>query len=435
LKKKVSFISLGCFKNVVDTEVLGGLLEQRGMEIVSGYEKSDYLIINTCGFVRDAKEESIEEILTALEEKEKGDYKKIVAFGCLIERYYKDLKENFKNIDLLWGNNNLEKLADLISKDENEDYSYNKLFLYDHNYKRITITTPNSRFIKISEGCNMKCSFCAIPQIRGEYRSRDIDSILIEAENLIKSGVKEITLISQNSTYFGKDKGKESQLPELLKRLSELGVEWIRVLYLMPEEVNDEILDGFNNKNVLPYFDLPFQHVSKKIIKLMNRNGDFNDKLNLVKKIRKNFKNAVIRSSFIVGFPQEDDDDFELLKEFVKESKIERIGVFGYSNEENTKAFELEGQIDPYLIEMRKEELMDLSDKNIIKYNKKIREKEFEFLPLGSWENNNTIGRIWSQAPEVDGFTIINSRPDKDNNIIKIKVYGYDNEVLFGEKL
>ncbi len=435
MKKKVSFISLGCFKNVVDTEVLGGLLEQRGMEIVSGYEKSDYLIINTCGFVRDAKEESIEEILTALEEKEKGDYKKIVAFGCLIERYYKDLKENFKNIDLLWGNNNLEKLADLISKDENEDYSYNKLFLYDHNYKRITITTPNSRFIKISEGCNMKCSFCAIPQIRGEYRSRDIDSILIEAENLIKSGVKEITLISQNSTYFGKDKGKESQLPELLKRLSELGVEWIRVLYLMPEEVNDEILDGFNNKNVLPYFDLPFQHVSKKIIKLMNRNGDFNDKLNLVKKIRKNFKNAVIRSSFIVGFPQEDDDDFELLKEFVKESKIERIGVFGYSNEENTKAFELEGQIDPYLIEMRKEELMDLSDKNIIKYNKKIREKEFEFLPLGSWENNNTIGRIWSQAPEVDGFTIINSRPDKDNNIIKIKVYGYDNEVLFGEKL
>jgi len=435
LKKKVSFISLGCFKNVVDTEVLGGLLESRGLEIVSSYEDSDYIVINTCGFIRDAKEESIEEILTALEEKEKGRYKKVIAFGCLIERYYKDLKNSFKKVDLLWGNNDLDKLSQLIAEDRIEEYQFDNLFLYDHNYKRITITTPNSRFIKISEGCNMKCSFCAIPQIRGNYRSRDIDSILIEAENLIKSGVKEITLISQNSTYFGKDKTNKSLLPELLNRLSKLGPEWIRVLYLMPEEVNDEILEGFENKNVLPYFDLPFQHVSEKILKLMNRGGDFNKKLELVKRIRKNFKDAVIRSSFIVGFPQEDENDFELLKEFVKKSKIERIGVFGYSDEENTKAFELDGKVDPYLIEMRKEELMDLSDRNIIKYNKSIKEKEFEFIPLGSWEGGNTIGRIWSQAPEVDGFTIINNKFDSKSKIFKINVYDYDNEILFGEKL
>lgn len=433
-----SFVSLGCFKNIVDTEVLGGMLEKHNIKIVSSYEDAEWLIINTCGFVRDAKEESIQEILAALEKKESGETKHVAIFGCLTQRYYNDLKETFKEADIVWGVNDLDQLARTIAETKKIEYKDKNLFLYDDNHKRLITTTPNSTFIKISEGCNMTCSFCAIPQIRGAFRSRAIDSIIKEAEKYKNMGFQEINLISQNSTYFGKDRGPKSQLPDLLKEISSLRFNAVRVLYLMPEEVTDEIIDGFSYPSILPYFDLPFQHVAPNVLKRMNRGGGSKKNSELIKKIRAKYPDAVIRSTFIVGFPGETESNYEELKAFAKVSRIERFGVFAYSDEENTEAFKLKDKLEPDVIELRKELLMDISDENIEKYNEKIIDTTQEFLPLGPcpWDSSATIGRIMSQAPETDGMTQVADVPFNDDyRMYTIKITGFQNELLYGEPL
>jgi ribosomal protein S12 methylthiotransferase len=434
--KKISVINLGCFKNSVDTEVIAGELKKNGIKIVPSYEHSDWLLINTCGFIREAKEEGINEILSALEDKEAGKFKYLAVFGCMIERYFKEFKQNFDKIDLLWGVNDIDVFIQAILEENfNLKYNNKKLFLYDHKYRRENISLPNTNFIKISEGCNMKCSFCAIPGIRGSYRSRTIDSIIKEATQLQKQRVQEVNIISQNSTYFGKDLQKTSLLPNLMRELAGTDIPWLRILYLMPEEITDEILDGFLNTNILPYFDLPFQHVAKDVLQPMNRSTDLDLKYNLIRKIREKFQNPTIRASFIVGFPGETEDDFQLLLRFARETKIERIGVFTYSDEDGTKAFELKDKILPGLALERKEELMDISDQNINEYNQSLIGKELDFLPLSPspWDPDTSLGRIRSQAPEVDGFTQINTKFNDDYSIRKILIKDFKNEMLIGE--
>ncbi|MGE5340504.1 MAG: 30S ribosomal protein S12 methylthiotransferase RimO [Candidatus Omnitrophota bacterium] len=438
-KTTVSFISLGCFKNLVDTEVLGGILEKKNIRVVSTYEDSDWVVINTCGFVRDAKEESIDEILAALERKDKGDINHVAVFGCLTQRYYTELKANFKEADIVWGVNDLDRLADMIAHYETDQkdvapYTGESLFLYNEHYKRIITTTPNVTFIKISEGCNMTCSFCAIPQIRGPFRSRTIDSIVEEARKYQSMGFQEINLVSQNSTYFGKDRNEASELPLLLRELSKLTLNRIRVLYLMPEEVNDDIIEAFAYPSVVPYFDLPFQHVSKNILKAMHRGGGFEENAELIRKIRKRYKEAVIRSSFIVGFPGETEDNFKELIRFAKQTGIERIGVFGFSEEEGTPAFELTPKISQEVIDERRELLMDVSDENIEKYNQKLIHTVHDFLPLGPWDNNGTVGRINSQAPDTDGLTVVGVPFEDDYTPYKININGFEHELLYGER-
>jgi len=434
-KTTASFVSLGCFKNLVDTEVLGGLLKKRDIEIVSSYEDSDWLIINTCGFIRDAKEESIDEILAAIEKKEQGEHKHVAVFGCLTQRYLKDLKTEFDGVDILWGVNDPEQLADLIATGGKKEYKNSKPFLYNETHDRIITTTPNVSFIKISEGCNMSCSFCAIPSIRGPYRSREIASIVSEALRYREMGFQEINLISQNSTYFGKDRSNKSQLPLLLKELSSLGIPAIRVLYLMPEEVNDEIIDAFSHPTIIPYFDLPFQHVSQSVLKGMNRSGDFDQKMKLISKIRSRHYDAVLRASFIVGFPGETERDYEELQEFARESGIERIGVFGYSDEEGTSAFDLEDKLPEDVIAYRKEMLLDISDENLDKYNQSLQGTYQDFIPLAPWESDSTIGRVLSQAPDTDGLTRVGGAFDEDYTIQQIKITGSEKELLHGEKI
>jgi ribosomal protein S12 methylthiotransferase len=438
----VSFVSLGCFKNLVDTEVLGGLLEKKNIRIVSPYEDTDWLVINTCGFIRDAKEESIDEVLEALEKKESGEVRHVAVFGCLTQRYTAELKANFADADIIWGVNDLEELAEMIAAfedigDRKKNYADSKLFLYDHNYRRIITTTPNVAFIKISEGCDMKCGFCAIPQIRGPYRSRDIDSIVREADRYKSMGFQELNLISQNSTFFGKDRGNKSQLPLLLRELSELDFKSVRVLYLMPEEVTGEIIEGFAYHSVIPYFDFPFQHVAPGVLKRMNRGGGFQQNLKLIERTRKTFNEAVIRSSFIVGFPGETEEDFKELMEFAEQTGIERIGVFGYSDEENTPAFDLKDKVPPDVIEERRERLMDISDKNVEAFNRKLVSMfpMQDFLPMGPWEVNTTIGRIKSQAPDTDGLTQVNAPFEDDYNMYGIKITEFEHELIYGEKI
>jgi ribosomal protein S12 methylthiotransferase len=431
--RTVSFVSLGCFKNTVDSEVLAGMLKERGMEIVSEYENPDWLVINTCGFIRDAKEESIEEILAALEKKEKGEITKLAVFGCLIQRYQQELKSVFKNVDILWGVNDMEELADAIADNRPTAYPNKNLFLYSDRHQRLPFTTPGSTFIKISEGCNMACSFCSIPMIRGPYRSRSIISILKEAEHLKKQGIEELNLISQNSTYFGKDRSKQSKLPDLLKEISGLGFRWLRVLYLMPEEITEEILESFAGRSILKYFDLPFQHVSARILKKMQRGGNFKKNMRLVHHIRELFPQAVLRSTFIVGFPGEEEDDFKQLQEFAAEAAIERIGVFGFSLEENTASCKLPQRKKPQTIENRKNCLLDISDKNLQRYNQALIGQTMEYLPLAPWTNGSTIGRISSQAPEVDGHCEVQVKFTETFKLLPIKITGFQNEMLFGE--
>jgi len=432
----VSFVSLGCFKNLVDTEVLGGMLQEKGIRIISAYEKSDWVIINTCGFIRDAKEESIEEIFKALEKKEKGEISHIAVLGCLPQRYHNELKENYKNVDIIWGVNDLQELAGLIIENKRGEYQDKNLFIYNHTHKRIITTTINVSYIKISEGCNMTCSFCAIPQIRGPYRSRSIDSIINEAIQLKERGVEEINLISQNSTHFGFDRSSRSELPILLKQISDLKFRWVRILYLMPEEINNEILAAFGYPSILPYFDLPFQHVSPSILKKMNRKNDYHDKIKLVKKIRAMYAQAVIRSTFIVGFPGETETDFDLLARFARESEIERIGVFSYSSEDGTQAFKFKDSVPEETKTERREYLMDISDENILHYNQSQLNSIHEFIPLGpcSWDNQKTIGRIESQSPDTDGLTVLDTKFTDNTRIAKITITGSDHELLFGEK-
>lgn len=429
-----AFVSLGCFKNVVDTEVLGGLLEKKGIKIVSTYEPADWLIINTCGFIRDAQEESIDEILAGLEKKEKGEIKHIAVFGCLIQRYYRDLKASFPGADILWGVNDMEELADLIRRNETGDYADRKLYLYSDQDRRIVSTTPNTTFIKISEGCDMTCSFCSIPRIRGHYRSRPIASIVKEAEKFRGMGFSELNLISQNSSYYGKDTEKKQLLPELLQAISQIGFPWVRVFYMMPEEVNDEILESFAFPSIIPYFDLPFQHVSPVVLKAMKRGGGFQKNLELISRIRRRFNDSVIRSTFITGFPGEGEREFGELLRFARMSGIERIGVFGFSAEEGTEAFTLRKQADPAVGEKRKVRLMDVSDKNLRKYNQRLVNTEQDFLPLGPWKTDSTIGRIKSQAPEVDGLTEVNRKFDDSFQIYRIRITRFQNEMLFGER-
>jgi ribosomal protein S12 methylthiotransferase len=433
-KCRAAFVSLGCFKNTVDSEVLAGMLKERGMEIVSEYEDPDWLVINTCGFIRDAKEESIEEILAALEKKEKGEIKRLAVFGCLIQRYAAELKTTFKNVDILWGVNDMEELAAAIAQDRKTPYQDSGLFLYNESHRRVPFAARNSAFLKISEGCNMTCSFCAIPQIRGPYRSRAILSIVKEAETLKKEGVEELNLISQNSTYFGKDMKKESRLPALLKEMSGLGFRWLRVLYLMPEEMNPEILEGFDRPSVLPYFDLPFQHVSASVLKRMNRGGNYGKNLRLVHDIRKKYPAAVLRSTFIVGFPGESDDDFSQLLDFAGEAGLERIGVFPFSPEENTASFKFTGRKSPGVLEERKKLLLDVSDLNMQKFNKRLIGRSLEFLPLAPWTHDSTIGRIWAQAPEVDGHCEVKDKYIEDTRMFSIRISGFQNEMLNGVK-
>jgi ribosomal protein S12 methylthiotransferase len=436
-KKTVAFVSLGCFKNIVDTEVLGGMLQELGVEIVPPYETADWLVINTCAFIRDAKEESIDEVLEAFEKKEQGEIRHVAVMGCLPERYTEELKDNFKEADIIWGVNDPEELAELIAKGSSADYTKRDLFLYTDQHKRMITTTPNTTFIKISEGCNMQCTFCAIPQIRGPYRSRDTESIIKEAKLYHNLGFSELNLISQNSTYYGKDRQKKSELPQLLEELSKIGFTWIRVLYLMPEEVDDDIIEAFSHPTILPYFDLPFQHVAPNVLKAMKRSGSIEGKLEMIEKIRRRFPNAIIRSTFIVGFPGETEEDFQQLKDFALKAKIERIGAFPYSPEEETEAFAMQQTVDEDEAIDRREQLMDISDQNMEAFNETLVDTQQDFLPIGPcpWDTEATIGRIAGQAPEVDGATVVSVKFDDTFDIFKIKITGFENEILHGERL
>ncbi len=409
---KFFFITLGCPKNTVDSEVMAGCLIERGMEPVLNLDDYvDYAIVNTCGFILPAKEESIDRILELAEFKKKGRIGKLVVAGCLVQRYIKDLRKEIPEIDYFVSLDDIENIVDILEKNRESHFKMPQ-YIYSEKSPRVLQNTVY-QYVKISEGCNHTCSFCAIPGIRGKLRSRTIDSISKEVKNLVSSGYKEIILISQDSTMYGADIGMKDGLSALIENLNKInGDFWIRVMYLYPGEITDRLLKVMrDSEKVCNYIDIPLQHSSKRILKSMKRPGDGNEYLKLVERIREIFNNEVfLRTSLIVGYPDESYKEFNELKKFVIEAEFNHLGVFEYSHEDATPAFKLTDNVTEDTKKKRLNEIMEIQKEISYNINKQMVGSELEVVIEGYSEETDLLlkGRHRGQAPEVDGVTLIN---------------------------
>lgn len=395
------------------------------------------MIINTCGFIKPAREEAIEALQNAVSLKSRGKVKQIVAVGCYIERYKDSLSKRFPQIDAWIGVNDFDKVVQAV---EGKPFKKSQeCYLYDHSSPRYFSTPPAWTYLKISEGCSHECSFCAIPLIKGTYRSRPIPSILQEAEHIASLGVKEINLVSQDTTYFGHDIGLKEGLTLLLAELLKIkGIEWIRILYGYPEEISDSLLEIMREKKICSYLDIPLQHSAAKIIKQMKRGMSGERALKLVKKIRKKVPDVALRTSLVVGFPGEGIEEFNNLKRFCQEARFDHLGVFTYSQEEGTSSFSLGDPVEESEKMKRRDELMklqaDISRSNSHKY----LNKRLEVLIEGTLKEDTgiLIGRTQFQAPEVDSVVFIPCRDNISkvvNNIQKVEIINYDTYDLYGK--
>ncbi len=427
--KKIYIYSLGCSKNLVDSENMLGLLKEKGFKVTDYADKADYIIINTCSFINDAQQESVNAIIEAADIKNTVNKDaKIVVTGCLSQRFGEELAKEIPEIDIIVGTSGFEKIHQYI-----EEYEKDKELIVDTNMElnldkdlpRNLLTEDWYAYLKIAEGCSNNCTYCVIPQLRGPYKSRRIENIVKEAETLASKGVKEIIIIAQDTSKYGIDIYGEKKLHELIGKISEIDdIEWIRIHYLYPEDIYDELINEFkNNKKLLKYFDIPLQHINDRILKRMNRKTNKNQIVNLINKIRKEVEGAVIRTSLITGFPGETEEEHEELKKFLKDYKLDRVGVFTYSQEENTPAYKLPDQVDEEIKERRRNELMEVQlgisyDKNLSRigkiYDVLIEEKDVE---------NIYVGRTYMDSIEIDGCVYVTS--DKElvlGNIYKVLI-------------
>lgn len=400
--KKINIVTLGCSKNTVDSEVLAGHLTRSGYEIFFDSEQhSDYVIINTCGFINDAKEESIDMILRFAEARKNGEIQKLAVMGCLSERYKKDLINEIPEVDTWYGVNDIDTIV------RDLDIDWRKQLVGE----RVLSTPHHFSYLKIAEGCDRRCSFCAIPMIRGKHHSRSMNEILSEARHLSSKGVKELLLISQDLTYYGKDlSGDNNTLAELVDKMATQNPQtWIRLHYTFPLGFTDELIDVFNaHDNVVNYVDIPLQHISTRILKSMHRGIDSDGTKALMRKIRKAIPNAAIRTSLIVGYPGETEEEFAELMDFVREYKFERMGVFVYSHEEDTSAYLLEDDVPAEEKDRRRDVLMDLQQGVSFAHNQLLVGKNMKVL-IDREEGDFWIGRTEFDSPEVDNEVLISA--------------------------
>ncbi len=406
---KVAVVSLGCAKNLVDSETLLAKLEESGAKLTADINSADVVVVNTCGFIEEAKEESLQTVSHIL-----SAGKRVIVIGCLVERYKEELKKSLPQVEAFFGTESWEEVVyslDLKAKRKG---------------KKRLLSTAGYAYVKVGEGCNRLCSFCTIPAIRGRYRSRSVEDIVSEVISLTEEGIKEINLISQDTTYYGKDNGEN--LVKLLEKLERIkGIHWIRLLYLYPAEVSEDLISFIkNSQKVLPYFDIPLQHISDRILKSMRRG--YNEKFirNLIYKIRKEIPQAVLRTTFIVGYPLEEEKDFLRLLSFVEEGHFHWLGVFAYSAEKGTYAYDLGDPIPPSVKEERGEELINLQRKISADKNREFIGKTLEVLVEGYCDENPFIpqGRAYLHAPEVDGFVYIDTKGKqiKKGDMVKVLI-------------
>ena len=451
----VGFISLGCSKNLIDTEVAIGMFKKNNYKIVNNPEEADILVINTCGFIESAKEEAINTILEMAEYKKKR-CKYLIAMGCLVQRYYDDLIKLLPEVDLFIKideyNNLWDKIEDLVKRDivEKSKTKTSKKISeieplpmpkYNEFMERIVTTGNNYAYLKIGEGCSNKCTYCAIPYIRGPFVSREMDEILNEAKMLAKKGIKELIVIAQDTTKYGVDIYGESKLAELLEKLSKIdGIEWIRFLYSYPEGITDELIKTVaNNNKIAKYFDIPIQHISNPILKKMNRRTSKENITSIIEKIRKQIPDVTLRTSLIVGFPGETNENFEELLEFVKTAKFDKLGVFKYSKEEGTPAARLPEQIHGNTKKARYNKIMAEQQKiskqvleNKVGKNYKVLVEDMSF------DGKYFVGRTMQDVPEEDGLVYIENDGSFDvneilNNFVNCKITDVTNYDLKGK--
>lgn len=438
---RIGMVSLGCPKNQVDAERILALLKDEGYEIAYDAALSDVVIINTCGFIQSAKEEAIETILEFCTLKEEGRIKAVVVTGCLAERYRDEILTEIPQVDAVVGIGKNDELADIIR----QIYCGEKVSTYGDkgdlcfDEKRILSTPSYMAYIKISEGCDNRCTYCAIPKIRGRFRSRSIESIVSEAEKLADRGVKELVLIAQDTTRYGEDLYGESKLAELLRDLAKIdGLKWIRTLYLYPERITDELIDVFaSEEKVVSYMDIPIQHCDKEVLKRMNRKGDEQSLLELIKKIRSRVPNIILRTTLIAGFPGESDQQFESLCEFVKKAGFDRLGCFAYSAEEGTAAAEFDGQLDEDVKSRRAEIIYDEQSRIMFEKNENQIGKTYEVVCEGFDRYAECFfGRSYMDAPEIDGkiFFTADKKPSP-GEFVKVKITDTLDFDLLGERV
>ncbi len=420
---KVGLISLGCAKNQVDSEMILGVFKRS--EITNNIDEADVIIVNTCGFIESAKKESIDTIL------EMADYnKKLIVTGCLVERYYEDLKKSLPEVDLFIRIKDYPHIKEILSNFLNENVKDFK------EKNRLLITPKHLAYLRISDGCNNRCSYCAIPLIRGNYRSRLEDDIYEEAVSLVNKGVKEIVLISQDTTRYGSDLGN-TNIVKLLKRLETIpNIEFIRFLYLYPSDVTDELIECVRDSKVItPYFDIPIQHASDKMLKLMNRRDTNEILYSLVNRIRKAIPNAVLRTTVMLGFPYEEEEDFNILKKFISDVRFDKLGGFTYSKEEGTKGYFMP-QVNKNTAKRRLNEIMHMQEK--ISLEKGLeRVGEIHKAIVEEFEGYYYICRSFAFAPDdVDGYLFVLSDDKlKKGDVIQVEITDADSYNLFGKKL
>ncbi|MDD5679979.1 MAG: 30S ribosomal protein S12 methylthiotransferase RimO [Candidatus Omnitrophica bacterium] len=430
-KAKVGIISLGCPRNMVDSEVLLGALHKSGFPVVE-LSEADIGIVNTCAFIDEAKRESVDMILGLIKLKNTGKMKSVVVAGCLPQRYKKKLIKELPEVDAFVGCGDIEKIVGILEKINNKEAVYavssSPAFIYSHTNPRFQITPPHYAYVKISEGCRNKCSFCVIPSIKGSYRSRPVESVLKEVEDISgKAHLSEINLIGQDTTLYGTDIYGKPKITELLKKLCTFREykRWIRLLYTYPSHIDDELIDIFaGEKSLCKYMDLPVQHINDKILKRMNRPDTKRNILALIKKIRKRIPGVVLRSSVIVGFPGETDADFNELVDFIKEVKFERLGVFTYSQEEGTPACNYSGQIEEKVKLGRFDTLMSVQKDIAEEINKSFLGRTIEVIVDEKDESAEGlyIGRTEGDAPEVDGEVFVKGQDLKPGDFVRVKI-------------
>ena len=430
----VGFVSLGCSKNLVDTEMMIGLFKNNNFKIVNNPKEAEIIVINTCGFIEPAKQEAINTILEMSEYKNKK-CKYLIVMGCLVERYKKDLQKLLPEVDLFLSIKEYEKAWDEISKLINipEEGKYINM-----EYLEREISTGNNMaYLKIAEGCSNRCTYCAIPAIRGPFESRKIEDVLKEAEQLAKKGVKELVVIAQDTTKYGIDLYGKPRLAELLEKLCKIdGFKWIRFLYAYPETITDELIDVVkNNEKICNYFDIPIQHISNLVLKKMNRKSNEESIKELIKKIRKEIPNVIIRTSLIVGFPGETENDFQKLCEFVKTAKFDRMGAFTYSKEDGTPAERLPNQIHGNTKKARYNKIMKIQKEISDQKGKEKIGKIYEVLVENkSFDGKYLVGRTYMDVPDEDGVVYIESSDiSLIGKFIKVKITDYSDYDLIGK--
>jgi ribosomal protein S12 methylthiotransferase len=422
-RKKIHILTLGCPKNLVDSEILMSKLKNK-FQIVEKPEKADLVVVNTCGFIDSAKQESIEKIFEMVELKEKGKVESVYVMGCLSERYKNELEKEIPEVDKFFGVEKFEEILNTLGVPDR----------YELLGERELLTPKHYAYLKISEGCDNPCSFCAIPLIRGKHISRPIEEIIKEAKKLAWKGVKEIIIIAQDTTYYGLDIYGKRKLPELLNRLSEIdGIEWIRLMYTFPAKFPTEVLDIMaQNPKICKYIDIPIQHISDKILKSMRRGITKRKTIELLEKIRETVPEVAIRTSLIVGYPGETEKEFEELLDFVYTFKFDRLGVFTYSQEEGTKAFELGDPVSPEEKERRMALIMNAQHDIIVEKNEKMLGRKFKVL-IDRKERDFYIGRTQWDAPEIDLEVLVEGNGIKIGNFYEVEIYDIFEYDLIGK--